>query len=52
MGNLRKSKAADEATLKDIDRDVKAIVTEAAEFAKTSPEPQLSELYTDILVDA
>ena len=56
IDNLRetilKTKAADEATLKDIDRDIKAIVTEAAEFAKESPEPQVSELYTDILVDA
>ena len=54
--NLRemilKSKAADEAALKEIDRDIKAIVTEAAEFAKESPEPQVAELYTDILVDA
>jgi len=56
IDNLRalilKSKVADEAALKDIDRDIKAIVTEAAEFAKASPEPALSELYTDILVDA
>ena len=56
IDNLRemilKSKAADEAALKEIDRDIKAIVTEAAEFAKESPEPQVAELYTDILVDA
>lgn len=54
IDNLRElilsTKAADEATLKDIDREIKAIVTEAAEFAKTSPEPEPSELYTDILV--
>ncbi len=46
------AKAADEATLKDIDREVKAVVTEAAEFAQTSPEPDASELYTDILLEA
>jgi pyruvate dehydrogenase E1 component subunit alpha len=38
----------EEAKLKDIDREVKAIVTEAAEFAQNSPEPEVSELYTDI----
>ncbi|MFC1673968.1 pyruvate dehydrogenase (acetyl-transferring) E1 component subunit alpha [Pseudomonadota bacterium] len=56
IDNLRelimKTKAADEASLKEIDREIKAIVTEAAEFAKESPEPQPSELYTDILVEA
>ena len=33
-------------------REVKAIVTEAAEFATQSPEPEPSELYTDVLADA
>ncbi len=39
----------DEAGLKEIDREVKAIIAEAAEFAQSSPEPDLAELYTDIL---
>ncbi|WP_425409086.1 pyruvate dehydrogenase (acetyl-transferring) E1 component subunit alpha [Hyphococcus sp.] len=39
---------ADEAALKDIDKDVKAIVKEAAEFATESPEPDPKELFTDI----
>ncbi len=39
----------DEAGLKEIDREVKAIVAEAAEFAQASPEPDPSELFTDIL---
>ena len=34
--------------LKAIDREIKAIVNEAAEFSKESPEPALSELWTDI----
>lgn len=34
--------------LKAIDKEIKAVVNEAAEFAKTSPEPALSELWTDI----
>ena len=46
------AKAADEAMLKDIDKDIKAIVTAAAEFAQASEEPDPSELFTDILVEA
>jgi pyruvate dehydrogenase E1 component alpha subunit len=42
----------DEAGLKDIDKDVKAEVAKAAEFAQNSPEPDVSELFTDILIDA
>ena len=38
----------DEAALKAIDADVKKIVSESAEFARTAPEPDLSELYTDV----
>jgi pyruvate dehydrogenase E1 component alpha subunit len=41
---------ATEDTLKDIDREIRAIVTEAAEFAQTSPEPDPSELLTDVLL--
>ncbi len=43
---------ADEATLKEIDRVVKDVVADAAEFARTSPEPDAAELWTDILLDA
>jgi pyruvate dehydrogenase E1 component alpha subunit len=43
---------ADEAELKRIDREVKDIVTKAADFATTSPEPDPSELYTDVLIEA
>jgi pyruvate dehydrogenase E1 component alpha subunit len=38
----------DESKLKEIDRDVRAIVNEAAEFAQNDPEPDVSELWTDI----
>jgi pyruvate dehydrogenase E1 component alpha subunit len=41
-----------EAELKAIDQDVRKIVTEAADFAETSPEPEIGELYTDVLVGA
>jgi pyruvate dehydrogenase E1 component alpha subunit len=43
---------ADEAALKQIDREVKEIVTAAADFAQQSPEPDPSELWTDVLVEA
>ena len=42
---------ATEDELKAIDKEIKDIVNEAAEFSKESPEPQLSELWTDIYVD-
>ena len=41
----------DAAAFKAIDDEVKAIVTDAAEFAQTSPEPDVSQLWTDILVE-
>jgi pyruvate dehydrogenase E1 component alpha subunit len=39
---------ATEEDLKAIDKEIKATVNDAAEFAKNSPEPDLSELWTDI----
>ena len=44
---LQGGHASDE-DLKSIDKDIKAIVNDAAEFAKNSPEPDLAELWTDI----
>ena len=38
-----------EDQIKAIDDEVKETVLEAVEFSKTSPEPDPSELYTDIL---
>ncbi|WP_346896840.1 pyruvate dehydrogenase (acetyl-transferring) E1 component subunit alpha [uncultured Roseibium sp.] len=43
------NKWAKEDELKAIDKEVRAVVAEAAEFAQTDPEPDPSELYTDIL---
>ena len=42
----------DEAALKEIDREIKAIVGEAADFAQASAEPDAVELYTDVLLEA
>ena len=40
---------ATEDDLKAIDREIKEVVNESAEFSKESPEPNLSELWTDIV---
>ncbi len=42
---------ADDDGLKAIDREIKEIVSDAAEFAQNSPEPDPAELYTDVLAD-
>jgi pyruvate dehydrogenase E1 component alpha subunit len=38
-----------EDELKEIDRDIRGIVNEAAEFAQNDPEPDPAELYTDVV---
>jgi pyruvate dehydrogenase E1 component alpha subunit len=43
---------ADEATFKEIDKEIRATVNEAANFAQDSPEPDPAELYTDVYKDA
>ena len=48
---LLTGKHASEDDLKAIDQDIKAIVNEAADFSKESPEPALDELWTDIYAD-
>ena len=48
---LAEAGAAD-GELKAIDNDIKAIVAEAVQFAQESPEPDPSELYTDVYVEA
>ncbi|MEP3073236.1 pyruvate dehydrogenase (acetyl-transferring) E1 component subunit alpha [Maricaulis sp.] len=48
---LIEGKHATEEELKEIDKEVKKVVNDAAQFAKDSPEPDPSELYTDVLVE-
>jgi pyruvate dehydrogenase E1 component alpha subunit len=43
---------ATEEELKQIDKDIRQIVVEAADFAEQMPEPDPSELYTDVLVES
>lgn len=41
-----------EDRLKEIDKAIRAQIADAADFAETSPEPEPSELYTDVLVES
>ena len=50
LRDLLLREGVDEAGLKQIDQKVKAVVTDAADFALTSPEPESDELFTDILI--
>ena len=43
---------ADEDELKGIDKEVREIVADSADFAQSDPEPAESELHTDILIEA
>jgi pyruvate dehydrogenase E1 component alpha subunit len=43
---------ASEEGLKDIDREIRALVTASAEFAQASPEPDARELMTDVYINA
>jgi pyruvate dehydrogenase E1 component alpha subunit len=46
---LLRDHGVSEDDLKRIDARVRAVVAEAADFASTDPEPDPSELWTDIL---
>jgi pyruvate dehydrogenase E1 component alpha subunit len=43
---------ADDGALKAIDKEIRDIIADAAEFAQASPEPDPSELWTDVLAEA
>jgi pyruvate dehydrogenase E1 component alpha subunit len=49
---LEKKRWASEDELKEIDKDIRRIVNEAAEFSQQDPEPDESELWTDIYAQA
>ncbi len=49
-GRMIREKIAGEDDFKEIEKDIKAIVGEAADFAQSSPEPDVSEVWTDVLV--
>ncbi len=41
-----------EDRIKEIEKQIRSIVNESADFAENSPEPDMSELYTDVLVES
>ena len=47
---ILENKLASEEALKAIEKEVKQIVEEAVDFAQNSPEPEPSELYTEVYV--
>lgn len=47
---LKERKLADEEGLKALDKQVRQIVVDAADFARQSPEPDAAELYTDVVI--
>lgn len=51
-GRMLKSGVAGEDELKAIDKEIREIVNAAAEFAQNDPEPEESELRTDVLIEA
>ena len=40
-----------EERLKELEKQIRSIATQAADFAENSPEPEPPELYTDVLVE-
>ena len=49
---LLDGKHASEEDLKAIDKEVKAVINAAADFARESPEPDAAELWSDIYAEA
>lgn len=50
-GQIIEQGHATEEDLRKIDNEIKAIVKEAADFSLESPEPDASELWTDVLIE-
>ena len=46
------ARGIDEDRIKEIDKRIRSLVAEAADFAENSPEPEMTELYTDVLVES
>ena len=48
---LERAASPTRTRFKAIDKEIRAIVNEAASFAQDSPEPDPAELYTDVYLD-
>ena len=51
LKDMMQDAGIEEAKIKDIDKEIKAVVNEAAQFAQESPEPAPEELWTDVLIE-
>lgn len=51
LKDMMQAAGIDEEEIKAVDKEIKAIVNEAAEFSQSSPEPDVSELWTDVYKD-
>ncbi len=49
--NMLQDNGVKEEEIKEIDKEIKAIINEAADFSQSSPEPDAHELWTDVLVE-
>ncbi len=49
--DMLQARGVAEADIKEIDKEIKEIVNDAASFAQESPEPAAEELWTDVLVE-
>ena len=50
LGLIEREGLANEAEMKAIDAEAKRMANEAAEFATNAPEPDPSELWTDVYI--
>ena len=48
---LLDKKMLSEVEIKSLDKEAKAVVAEAAAYAQDSPEPNMSELFTDVMAE-
>jgi pyruvate dehydrogenase E1 component alpha subunit len=46
------ARGVSEERIKEIDKQIRSMVAESADFAENSPEPAMTELYTDVLVES
>ena len=51
LKRLMEEAGVSEDRIKTIDKEIRQVVNESADFAENAPEPELSELYTDVLVE-
>lgn len=51
LKDMMQEAGIEEGEIKDIDKEIKAVVNDAAQFAQESPEPAPEELWTDVLIE-